>query len=60
MKTRPDTWLPKSHAGGQGAYLTSPDHLGGSSEVKEKKSEKKCDRPTNRWTDKAGCRVACT
>ena len=38
LKTRPDTRLPKSHAGGQGPYLRSPDHLGGSSEVKEIKS----------------------
>ena len=33
-KTRPDTRLPKSRAGGQGPYLRSPDHLGRSSEVK--------------------------
>ena len=37
-KTRPDTRLPKSRAGGQGPYLRSPDHLGRSSEVKEIKS----------------------
>jgi len=37
-KTRPETRLPKSRAGGQGPYLRSPDHLGRSSEVKEKKS----------------------
>ena len=30
-KTRPDTRLPQSRAGGQGPYLRSPDHLGRSS-----------------------------
>ena len=53
----------RSRTGGQGPYLRSPDHLGRSSEVKEIKSIKKLsvtDRPTNRPTDKAGCRVACT
>ena len=35
IKTRPDTRLLKSRAGGQGPYLRSPDHLGRSSEVKE-------------------------
>ena len=40
-KTRPDTRLPKSRAGGQGPYLRSPDHLGRSSEVKKIKSQKK-------------------
>ena len=34
-KTRPDTRLPKSRAGGQGPYLRSPDHLGRSSEVQK-------------------------
>ena len=33
-KTRPDTRLPKSRAGGQGPYLSSPDHLGRSSNAK--------------------------
>ena len=33
--TRPDTRLPKWHAGGQGPYLRSIDHLGRSSEVKK-------------------------
>ena len=37
-ETRPDTRLPKSRAGGQGPYLRSPDHLGGSSEVRVIKS----------------------
>ena len=34
-KTRPDTRLPKSHAGVQGPYSRSLDHLGRSSEVKK-------------------------
>ena len=34
-KTRPDTRLPQSSAGGQGPYLRSLEHLGRSSEVKE-------------------------
>ena len=37
-KTRPDTQLPKSRAGGQGPYLRSLDHLGSSSEVQKYKS----------------------
>ena len=37
-KTRPETRLPKSRAGGQGPYLRSPDHLGRSREVKVIKS----------------------
>ena len=41
IKTRPDTRLPKSRAGGQGPHLRSSDHLGRSSEVKEIKSLKK-------------------
>ena len=35
VKTRPDTRLPKSRAGGQGPYLRSLDHLGRSSVVIE-------------------------
>ena len=35
-RTRPDTRLPKSRAGGQGPYLKSLDHLGSSSGVKKK------------------------
>ena len=34
-KTRPDTRLPKSRAGGQGPYLRSQDHLGKSSKFQE-------------------------
>ena len=34
-KTRPDTRLPQSLAGGQGQFLRSLDHLGRSSEVKK-------------------------
>ena len=37
-RTRPDTRLLKSRAGGQGPYLRLPNHLGRSSEVKEIKS----------------------
>ena len=37
-KTRLDTRLPKSCAGGQGPYFRSPDYLGRSSKVKEIKS----------------------
>ena len=35
LRIGPDTWLPKLHAGRQGAYLRSLDHLGRSSVVKE-------------------------
>ena len=38
IKTRPDSRLPKSRAGGQEPYLSSPGHLGRNSEVKEIKS----------------------
>ena len=38
IKTRPDTRLPKSRAGGQGLYLRSLDNVGRSSEVQEIKS----------------------
>ena len=49
--------------GGQGLFLRSLDHLGKSSEAKDRKKKKiKCDRrmdgSTNRRTDKAGYRVA--
>ena len=37
-KTRPDTRLPKSRAGGQGPYLRSLDNVGRSSDVQEIKS----------------------
>merc|ERR1711875_176616 len=48
-RTRPDTRLPKSRAGGQGPYLRSLDHLGSSSGVKKIKIIKKvkCDQPTD-------------
>ena len=39
--TRPDTRLPQSRAGGQGPYLRSLDHLGRSSEAKERKKKRK-------------------
>ena len=47
--TRPDTRLPKSRAGVQGPYLRSLDHLGRSSEAKDRKNQKKvkCDGPTD-------------
>ena len=59
-KTRPDTWLSQSRAGGQGSHSRSLDHLGRSSEAKDRKNPKKvkCDGPTDGRTDKAECRVA--
>ena len=53
IATRPDTRLPQSRAGGQGLYLRSLDHLGRSSEPKDRKNPKKvkCDGPTDRRTD---------
>merc|ERR1711942_592898 len=52
-KTRPDTRLPQSRADGQGPYLRSLDHLGRSSEAKDRKNPKKvkCDGRTNGPTD---------
>ena len=49
--TRPDTQLPKSRAGGQGPYSRSHDHLGRSSEAKDRKTKKKvkCHKWTDRW-----------
>ena len=40
-KTRPDTRLPQSRAGGQGLYLRSLNHLGRSGEAKDCKNQKK-------------------
>ena len=40
LKTRPDTQLPQSRAGGQGLYLRSLDHLSRSSEAKNRKKIK--------------------
>ena len=53
-KTRPDTRLPQSRAGGQGPYLRSPEHLGRSGKAKKlKNAEKvKCDGPTDGPTDR--------
>ena len=45
--TRPDTRLPQSRAGGQGPYLRSLDHLGRSSEAKDRKKQNKT-RPDTR------------
>ena len=52
-KTRPDTRLPKSRAGGQGPYLRPLHHLGRSSKAKDRKNPKKvkCDGPTDGRTD---------
>ena len=49
IKTRPETRLPKSRAGGQGSYLRSLHDLGRSSVAKDRKNPKKvkCDG----WTD---------
>ena len=56
QKTRPDVRLPQSLAGGQGLYLRSFDHLGRSSEAKEKKTHKSkvgwTDGLTDRWMDR--------
>ena len=53
IKTRPDTRLPQSRAGGQGLFLRSLDHLGRSSEAKESKKpiKVKCDGRTDGRTD---------
>ena len=57
-RTRPDTRLPQSRAGGQGLYLRSLDHLGWSSETKDRENPKKVkcdggtDGPTDRRTDR--------
>ena len=52
-KTRPDTRLPQSRAGGQGPFLRSLHHLGRSSEVKDRKNPRKvkCDQRTDQQTD---------
>ena len=52
-KTRPDTRLLQSRAGGQGLYLRSLIHLGRCSEAKDRKNPKKvkCDEWTNRRMD---------
>ena len=48
-KTRSDTRLPQSRAGGQGPYLWSLDQLGRSSEAKDGKNPKKVK--WDGWTD---------
>ena len=52
-KTRPVTRLPQSRMGGQGLYLRSLDHLGRSSEAKDRKNriKVKCDGRTDGRTD---------
>ena len=60
-KTKPDTRLPQSRAGGQGPYLRSVEHLGRSDIAKKPiNAEKvKCDdQRMDQRTDKAGRRVA--
>ena len=49
LKTRPDTRLPQSRAGGQGPYLRSLHHFGRSREAKYCKTPKKskCDGRTD-------------
>ena len=37
--TRPDARLPQSHAGGQGLYFWSLNHLGRRSEAKDRKNK---------------------
>jgi len=51
--TRPDTRIPQSRVGGQGLYLRSLDHLGRSSEAKDRKNKKvrRMDRQTDGRTD---------
>ena len=55
--TRPETQLPQLRVGGQGLYLWSLNHLGRSSEVKDRKNPKKVkcdgwmDRPMDQWMD---------
>ena len=66
-KTRPDTRLPQSHAGGQELYLRSLDHLGRSSEAKDRKKKNikkvkkskawQTDQPTDQPTDRQTNRV---
>ena len=53
IKTRPDTRLPQSRAGGQGPYLRSVEHLGKSGTAKNPINAKKvkCAGPTDQWTD---------
>ena len=48
IQTRPDTRLPQSRAGGQGPYLRSLDHLGRSSEAKQR--EKNRSPRGNMWS----------
>ena len=59
-KTRSDTQLSQSRVGGQGLFLRSLDHLGRSSEAKDRKKNKnknkkvRCDGRTDRRTNKVG------
>ena len=47
IETKPDTRQPQSRAGGQGLYLRSLDHLGRSSEAKDRKKKTKKKRSKN-------------
>ena len=60
VRTRPDTRLPQSRAGGQGPYLRSVEHLGSCGIAKNPiiAEKVKCDGRTDGRTDKAGCRFA--
>ena len=51
--TRPDTRLPQLRAGGQGLNMRSLDHLGRSSEAKDRNNPNKvkCDGQTDRPID---------
>ena len=53
QKTRPDTRLPQSRAGGQGPYLRSVEHLGRSGLARNPRNAEKvkCDGPTDGRTD---------
>ena len=53
IQTRPDIRQPRSRAGGQGLYLRSLDHLGRSSEAKDRNNPKKvkCDGQIDERTD---------
>ena len=53
IETKPDTRQPQSRAGGQGLYFKSLNHLGRSSEAKDRKKPKKvkCDGRTDQRTD---------
>ena len=58
IRSRPDTRLSQSRAGGQGPYLRSLDHFGRSIQAKDKKEKQKklnvtgrTDRRIDGWTN---------